>query len=267
MIHKIPGGYGVAAILIAVGLLGLPRLISPLRVNLANLYFAGALTTLDDAEKLSNSNRAVVIFAQYADSVIMQQRLAKSNELKWQAASSLGKTTEALQAYTAGHDGSVQSDPTDMCESTLGRLEAETFSGLAPGTNRVERKIDNRHVAYLFSSLPISRVVCFPEAGRYSIGVTAQEREPSPIEIAVRLDDWIASTATFALGDNEWSQQWISMIVPKGQHILSLALDNDYFDQSTGLDRNAAVDYVEIKSAEVNSTATEIEHDHDDFTD
>lgn len=174
-------------------------------------------------------------------------RLAESYKLLWQSASKLGKEAIALNAYRIGHELTDDNlfDRVN-CLPTLGKIEAEEFNGIEPGTMSVLRWVDNRLGVLLFSAQPISYSVCLSSQGIYEVSVVSRENIPPPIKIEVSWDGWIADVLDFKQGNEYWTSQSATIVSPAGEHELQLKFTNDFQDEQKDVDRNAVIDYVEI---------------------
>lgn len=217
-------------------------------LNLGNLYYLQSHYADDKTAKFQNSRRAITHYQWGLNETFPRQRLFRVYEINWSSASALYRSSDALDAFRKGYllvnDSNLPFN--NLCSSSLGLIEAEHFSGLSPSTIRVVKQIDERQVAYLFSSPPISYTLCFPETGLYRIDIVAQERQPAPIEIAVYCNDWLIDTVKLDKGDNSWSHYSLYLTVPSGKYVLSLSFMNDSYDSVSNIDRNAAIDYIEV---------------------
>ncbi len=94
--------------------------------------------------------------------------------------------------------------------------------------------------------------VIFPKTGVYRVSVRGQHDRPGPVVLNVLVDDVRKGQIYFSDNDGSWSERTVQITVAEpGLHTMTIAFDNDYYDQqmfNAGQDgdRNALIDRVVV---------------------
>lgn len=96
--------------------------------------------------------------------------------------------------------------------------------------------------------------VVFPKAGVYRVAVRGQHDRPGPVVLNVLIDDVRKGQIYFSDNNGQWGERTVQIAVAEpGLHTMTIAFDNDYYDQTLvdaggDGDRNALIDRVTVTS-------------------
>ncbi|QLQ08283.1 MAG: hypothetical protein HZY76_21365 [Anaerolineae bacterium] len=94
--------------------------------------------------------------------------------------------------------------------------------------------------------------VVFPKTGVYRVTIDGQHDRPGPVIFNVLIDGVRAGQVYFSDNDGSWGQRTVQIAVAQpGLHTMTIAFDNDFYDQNLvdagqDGDRNALIDRVEV---------------------
>ena len=94
-------------------------------------------------------------------------------------------------------------------------------------------------------------LVDIPSSGLYQIDVGLCNCAPPPIEMRLGVDGQVLSNITLTRGDSSLSQSTVRVNLKPGIHVIQLWFDNNAI--VNGVDRNAAVSWVAIRSDPTNA--------------
>ena len=125
--------------------------------------------------------------------------------------------------------------------STATRVEAETVGGSVGGASGSAWN--------LFSNGEVSQVMNFPVAGEYIFRASAWQTAAGPDDASMTLNLNGMVLQTFAVSNlgNDPGVFEIRANAPAGDHAVSVAFLNDYYDAAIPADRNLLVDWFEVE--------------------
>ncbi len=136
------------------------------------------------------------------------------------------------------------------------RIEAENLYTIVDGRPVEDRRdLFEPNIGFWLSNYPRVIMVDVPVAGEYELVLRAQHSAPAPVRLGIEINWQPIAAISLDRGDGNWEDITTRIDLPEGIHWIGLRFLNDALVD--GQDRNAFVDWLELRRPETGSDAEE----------